>query len=332
MKSLMTSPMKVVVIGTGFGGNLLAPMYRQLGCETQIVSPRDTDAIRQACAADVGLVSIHSPPFLHHDHVMIALDHKRPVLCDKPFGRNATEARAMRDRANAVGVVHFLNFEFRRQPSRVKLKQLLTEGAIGTLRHISWTFIGSGLRLQKHRWLFDASLAGGWIGAYGSHAIDTLRWLFESDVADCGGISRIETPIREDRDGVKHPSTAEDAFSAWFTMANGGTVSFDTAYSTPANHPNRMILLGSEGSLELVDELTLILRRPGAAAQTFEFAPPEGDSHGPSLVPWLGEVVAAVKEGHQIHPSFDDGVGAAEAMDRLRAGLIRVPVRQGGAA
>lgn len=323
--------MKVVIIGDGFGGRLMAPIYHQLGCETQVISPRDTDAIRQACAAEVGLVSIHSPPFLHHEHVMLALDHQRPVLCDKPFGRNATEARAMRDRANALGVVNFLNFEFRRQPSRIKLKQLLTEGAIGTLRHISWTFIGSGLRLQKFRWLFDASLAGGWIGAYGSHAIDTLRWLFDSDVANCGGISRIETLVREDRNGIQQPCTAEDAFSAWFTMENGGTVSFDTAFSTPSTLPNRMILLGSEGSLEFVDELTLILRRPGVAAQTFEFAPPTGDGHEPSLVPWLTEVVEAVRERRQLRPSFDDGVAAAEAMDRLRAELIRVPVRQDGA-
>ena len=153
--------MKVVVIGTGFGGRTVAPIYARLGFDVKVVSPREINEIEAAFAGDVDLVSIHSPPFLHHQHVMFALDHGRAVLCDKPFGRDAAEARAMCDRARALGVLHFLNFEFRRQPSRVKLKQLLDEGAIGQLHHISWTFIGNGLRRQTHRWLFDAESAGG---------------------------------------------------------------------------------------------------------------------------------------------------------------------------
>src|SRR5579863_9814761 len=289
--------MKVAVIGTGFGERVVAPVYRQLGFQAQVISPRDTAGIEAACADDVDLVSIHSPPFLHLPHVMTALDHGRAVLCDKPFGRDAAEARAMRDRARSVGVLNFLNFEFRRQPSRVKLKQMLDDGAIGPLQHISWTFIGSGLRAQKYRWLFDAGSAGGWIGAYGSHAVDTLRWLFNSEVADCGGISRIETRSRIDRDGVVRAATAEDAFSAWLVMENGGSVSFDTAFSTPVSLPHRLILMGDEGALELIDEREIVLRQPGKPSETIAFPPPPGDPHEPGLVPWLTQVRDAIKEG-----------------------------------
>ncbi len=80
---------------------------------------------------DVDLVSVHSPPFLHVDHVNATIDHGHPVLCDKPFGRNAAEAEAMRDRATEAGVLNFLNFEFRFAEAWAKLKQLADDGTIG---------------------------------------------------------------------------------------------------------------------------------------------------------------------------------------------------------
>lgn len=310
--------MKALIIGTGFGANVIAPVYEQLGIETIKVSPHDDDAVRTACAGDVDLVSVHSPPFLHHRHVQWALDNGHAVLCDKPFGANAAEALAMRDRAKALGLLHFLNFEFRHAPPRVKLKALLDEGAIGTLQHIHWVFIGNGLRQQKHRWLFEAEKAGGWLGAYGSHVIDTLRWLTGSEVESCGGVSRIETRIRPGKEGGTIASTAEDAFSAWFAMADGTTIAFDTAFSTPVSLPQRIVLLGSEGALEMTGDLDLVLRRPGEADRTFAFDPPTGDPHLPALLPWLTQVRDALQDGRQIGPNFDDGLATAQAMDQLR--------------
>ncbi len=317
--------MKVSIVGSGFGERVMALVYRHVGFEVvAVASPRDTEAVARALAADVDLVSIHSPPFLHHEHVMRAFDQgRRAVLCDKPFGRDAAEARAMRDRARELGALNFLNFEFRQHPSRAKLTELVRDGRIGALQHVSWTFIGNGLRQQKHRWLFDKDLAGGWIGAWGSHAIDGLRCLFESEVADCGGVSRIETTSRPDREGVVRPSTAEDAFSAWFVMGNGRTATIDTAFSTPVAMPTRIVAMGSEGSLELLDDLTLTLRRPGGKEEVFTFPAPSADPHEPGLVPWLSAVKAAVASRTQITPSFDDGLAVAEAMDRLRATLVR---------
>ena len=163
------------------------------------------------------------------------------------------------------------------------------------------------------------------IGAYGSHAIDTVRWLFRSEVARCGGISRIETESRMDRNGVTQASTAEDAFTAWFVMENGGSVSFDTAFSTAVGLPHRLILIGSDGALELIDERTIVWRRPNAEPETIEYPPPPGDPHDAGLVPWLTEVRAALRSGRPSAPSFDDGAAVAEVVQTLRDTLIRAP-------
>jgi predicted dehydrogenase len=303
--------MRVAVIGTGFGKHAAAPVYESLGLDVEVISPRDDAAVKAVIASDVDLVSVHSPPFMHVDHVNAAIDNGHPVLCDKPFGRNADEAEAMRDRARAAGVLHFLNFEFRFNASWAKLKQLAGDGTIETPVHLNWTFYGSGLRGRKYGWINDRERGGGWIGAYGSHLIDFTRWLFNSEVVDCGGVTRI--------DGSPPEATAEDAYSAWFTMANGCTAAHDTGFAGAVPLAPRATLLGSAGSIELTADTTLVVYRPGEAPQTFEFPPAPRRSPPPALALFLGDVVDAVRTGTQIAPSFDDGVAVAHAMDQLRA-------------
>ncbi|CAN7327901.1 Gfo/Idh/MocA family oxidoreductase [Phenylobacterium sp. LjRoot225] len=313
--------MEVLVIGAGFGAHVMAPAYARVGMSPRVVSPRDGEALSQALAGRLDLVSVHSPPFLHHEHVMMALDRGCAVLCDKPFGRNAEEARRMRDRAHDLGLLHFVNFELRWKRTHLRLRQLLDEGAIGALQHVSWTMFGDGLRGQKYGWLFDADRAGGWIGAYGAHAIDTLRWLTGREIVQCGGVARTEIPSRLDQDGVAHPATAEDAFSAWFVMDDGCTFNFDTAYAAAVTMPERLVLLGAEGAIEVVDDQVLTLRRPGGAAETFDLGAPAGNAYAQTIDPWLASVRDALRDGRQIVPSFDDGVATTEVLDQLRAAV-----------
>ncbi|WP_326545340.1 Gfo/Idh/MocA family oxidoreductase [Mycolicibacterium sp. ND9-15] len=308
--------MKVAVIGAGFGKHAAAPAYAGLGFDVEVVSPRDEDAVKAALASDADLISVHSPPFLHLEHVSGAIEHGHAVLCDKPFGRNADEAALMRDRAREAGVLHFLNFEFRFNESWSRLKELADGGAIGIPRHLHWTFFGSGLRGRKFGWINDREQGGGWIGAYGSHLIDFTRWLFGSEIADCGGITRI--------DGSAEGSTAEDAYSAWFAMTNGCTATHDTGFAAAVPSAPSVTLIGSDGTVELTSDTTLVVRRPGEDPQTAEFAPPPRRSPPPALTTFFGHVAEALRTGTQISPSFDDGVAVARAMDQLRAKAVRL--------
>lgn len=336
--------MKVAVIGAGFGRYAMAPVYEKLGFTVEVATPRDPEAVARAIDAKPDLVSVHSPPFMHHDHVMRALDRGCAVLCDKPFGRNAAEARAMRDRAREAGVLNFVNFETRWKPNRAKIKALVEQGAIGRPQHLNWTFFSNGFRTGPHGWVNERELGGGWIGAYASHCIDIIRWVFDSEIARCGGISRIEVPRRADKDGVEHAATAEDAYSAWFVMKNGCTAAQDTAYCAAAPMPMRIILMGEEGGLELVGDTRLVVRRAptggealsaaeriklgllaGEGDEVYEFQPAPGEAHAPALTPWLEAVRDALRAGRQVPTSFEDGVAVAEAMDHLRANLVPAP-------
>ena len=117
---------RVGVIGTGFGASSVAPAFEAADdCAViEVVTPRDDAAVAALCArADVDLISVHSPPFLHLDHVRRAIDAGHAVLCDKPFGLNAEESATMTELAKDAGVVNLLNFERRFDPGRERLRR-----------------------------------------------------------------------------------------------------------------------------------------------------------------------------------------------------------------
>jgi predicted dehydrogenase len=312
--------MKAVIIGTGFGEHTAAPAWRAAGCEVEVISPRNPDAVRAAIEAPCDVVSVHSPPFMHLDHVRLAVANRRPVLCDKPFGRNAAEARQMLELAEGAGVPHFLNFEFRRAPVRVKLKELLDGGAIGDPVHVTWAMHTSIGRSRRHGWLFDRGLGGGWIGAFGSHVIDALRWLL-GEVAEVKAELRTEIKQRRDREkgeALMHDCTAEDAFTAWMRMQNGVTVAFDSAFAASVNTAERIVVFGTEGALQIENGRELTLLRPKQAPEYFDYRTDETDPHKPGIDIWVGQICEAIAQGRRLTPDFNDGVAAAEVMDRLR--------------
>jgi predicted dehydrogenase len=312
---------KVLVIGTGFGRHAAAPAYGSVGFEVEVVSPRDAAAVARGIASGADLVSVHSPPFLHVEHVSAALDRGLAVMCDKPFGRTADEAAAMRDRARDAGVLNFLNFEFRCRDAWTQVKELADGGAIGKPTHLSWNWFGNGLRGRRFGWIYDADLGGGWIGAYGSHLIDFTCWLFGSEIVDCGGVTRIDDPTHADGDGRPRQATAEDAYAAWFVLANGATAAHDTGFAAATTTLPRAVLLGTDGSIELTADTTLVLRRAGAEPETVTFDRPGRPD--PALVSFFTRVAEALRTGSQIGPSFDDGLAVAQVMDRLRTGAVR---------
>jgi predicted dehydrogenase len=316
----------VGVIGRGFGQTVVAPVFAETeGCTlVDVISPRDPDAVRALCEhPDVDVVAVHAPPFLHPSCVGAALDAGKAVLCDKPFGRSAADAEAMEAAARAADAVALLNFEFRHHPGRVALRSLLRDGAIGTVEHIQWTVFGAGFRvpLRPYGWLFDKERGGGWIGAWGSHVIDFLRWTF-GDLVDASARLRTDITERPDADGTMHPCTAEDGFTALLSTGTGVSVTIDTSFVAVKNSPPRVVVLGSEGTLESIADGKITLRNAEGTHEVFSFDPPREDPHLVPMRAWAQVVRDAVRNGEVTEgtATFADGVECARVMDALRAG------------
>jgi predicted dehydrogenase len=313
---------RVGIVGGGFGARVVAPIFSEVGLDVvDVVSPRDEAAVRALCRRDVDLISVHSPPFLHATHVGWALDAGRAVLCDKPFGRSAAEAAGMVEAADAAGAINLLNFEFRHEPARVRVKQLLDDGAIGTPERLQWTAISSGSRvpLRRFGWLFERAPGGGWIGAWGSHAIDAVRWLL-GEITTAGAHCTVTIPERPDRDGVLRACDAEDAFTAWMTVEGGATVGIDTTFAAAATLSTHVVICGSEGTIDITNDHRIVLRSVDGGREDIELEARSGDPHAGALRGWGAAVRDAVAEGRQITPSFADGLACARVMDALRSG------------
>lgn len=313
--------MKVNVIGTGFGSRVFAPVYEDLGIQVEIVSARDYEGVRRACTTPADFVSVHSPPFLHREHVLLSLESGQNVLCDKPFGRSAGEAQEMLDAARSAGVIHLVNFEYRHDPARQRLKGWIDDGAIGRVQHIGWTMYSNGSRGRKYGWLFEKDSGGGWIGAYGAHVIDAMRWMVGEIV---GGqcLCRTDIPTRTADAGESVPCTAEDAFTASLVFDNGVTGMIDTAFGIPEYRPQRIEVFGTAGVIVLNGVTDLQLRVGGEERERLRFEAPTGDPHEPSFRAWASVVKEAIAGDSQIRPSFEDGLACARVIDQLRASAV----------
>jgi predicted dehydrogenase len=324
--------MRVAVIGTGFGARVVAPAFDAAdGCEVvDVVSPRDdAEIVRVAARPDVDLVSVHSPPFLHATHVRVALAAGKAVLCDKPFALNADESAALVQEAAAAGAIALCNFEFRFHPVRRLLRELVRTDALGAIEHVQWTHLSAGSRvpMRRYGWLFDRDRGGGWIGAWGSHSIDTLRWCF-GEVRTVEALARIDIAERQDDHGELHRCTAEDGLSATLGLERRVTVSIDSSFAASASIPARLTVVGADAVCEiLADTRVLVRRADGTREDLTPAAHPKrsgSDGHdGPMRR--FAEVVRDVVTSGEVPPgvpTFVDGHACDVVLDRLRAAPV----------
>jgi predicted dehydrogenase len=312
----------VAVIGTGFGARVVAPAFAAAGCTVVgVVSPREpADVYALIGRREVDLVSVHSPPFLHADHVRAALVAGKHVLCDKPFSMNAEEAAALESEAADAGVVALCNFEFRYAPARARLRALIREGALGRIEHVQWTHLSSGSRvpLRPWGWLFDRDRGGGWIGAWASHAVDTIRFMF-GEVVDTRSRPRTDIGARPDAEGVMRVCTAEDGLTAWLELDGGVTVAIDSSFAAPVTIAPRLTVSGSGGIAELVSDERLTLRRTDGSETREAFAAGT-DHHATPMARLAAAAAAATTETVAAAglPTFADGRACDQVLERLR--------------
>ena len=315
----MTDVVRVGVIGTGFGASSVAPAFAGADDCTvvEVVTPRDDAAVAAVCArADVDLISVHSPPFLHFEHVRRAIEAGHAVLCDKPFGLNADEAAAMTELAREAGVVGLLNFERRFDPGRERMHELLRDGMIGEPNHFQYSrFIAVPGR--PYTWLCSRELGGGWLAGQGSHLIDCCRWLF-GEIVDAAAVLRTAMAERPDAEGQLHRCDADDGFVASLRTATGVTAVIDCSLETPVSTPERTVVFGDAGMLEINDD-AVVLRTAAGDVEPFAVDLQGKPALAVSMERWAGFVCDAVRRGdvEPGWPTFDDGLACAVVMDQM---------------
>lgn len=92
----------------------------------------------EALVADpeVDVVYVASPHSHHAEHALLAIAAGKPVLVEKPFTRDAHEARLVVDAARAAGVLVVEAMWTRFLPGTDVVRQLLADGVLGELETV----------------------------------------------------------------------------------------------------------------------------------------------------------------------------------------------------
>lgn len=143
-------------------------------------------------------IVVLAPDDLHYPIVMDALDARIHVLCEKPLALTAGQAKAMYEKAEAVGVKHMTFFTYRWFPPFMYLRDLITQGYIGRCFHCNIRYFSGYARDARYRWRFDRRRANGNLGDFGSHMVDLARWYL-------GDIARVSAHLTTsvERDGLE---------------------------------------------------------------------------------------------------------------------------------
>lgn len=116
----------------------------------------------EGLAADDGvdLVYVASPQSHHREHTLLFLESGHGVLCEKPFALDAGEAADMVAAARRHGQFLMEAMWSRFLPAYVRLRELVAEGAIGTVLSVDADF-GFPFPYDPAHRLFDPALGGG---------------------------------------------------------------------------------------------------------------------------------------------------------------------------
>lgn len=203
MTRSLEQPIRIGVLGTArvvpYG--LLRPASGLGGIEVAAVASRSRDRARGFAAihgiprahegyaslladGDVDAVYNALPVSLHCEWTVRALEAGKHVLCEKPFAANALEARQMQAAARQQGLVLCEAFHWRYHPLAARMKEIVTSGELGNIRHIEGHMCVVIPDRRDTR--YQLELAGGATMHCGSYVVNMLRFLAaaEPDVVD----------------------------------------------------------------------------------------------------------------------------------------------------
>jgi predicted dehydrogenase len=189
---------------------------------------------------DVDLVVIGLPNVQHVEATRLACEARKHVVCTKPLGRNAAEAREMLDLVEAAGVLHGYAETEVFSPAVMRVRRMIDDGAIGRIFTIRSREAHSGPH-AAHFW--DADLTGG--GALmdmGCHMFEAFRYFLGK-----GDLPR-EVVAWGDRLVHHERATAEDNAIAMVRFQSGAMGVAETSWAALGGMDLRNEVYGDKGA------------------------------------------------------------------------------------
>jgi D-apiose dehydrogenase len=198
---------------------------------------------------DLDVIDIALPPAHQFDVVNAALEHRFPVICQKPFAVSYAQAHKLASRADQLGVPLIVHENFRFMPWYREAKRLIAAGHLGDLHGILFRLRpgdGQGQGAYLDRQPYFQKMQRFLVAETAIHFIDTFRYLL-------GEVQAVSARLRR----VNRHIAGEDAGVITFEFQSGAVGVLDANRSNDHSAANtrrtmgEMWLEGMRGCLRL---------------------------------------------------------------------------------
>ena len=154
----------------------------------------------------------------HAEMVLAAASAGKDILCQKPMALSLADCDRMTAAVEKAGVKFMMAHQMRRDPSNIKIKELLESGVLGRIslfrrRHAIPVLLNDGFVNGLTRWHFDPEKNMGMFMDDASHATDLIHWLMGKPISVMAEIQNTVTNFSPDDTGVAIYRFADNAMA-----------------------------------------------------------------------------------------------------------------------
>jgi len=258
---------------------------------------------------DVDAVFIATPPYLHSEMAIRAIQAGKNVYCEKPIGITPAQVRALLEAARGSKKVFVAGQQLRSQKQLQETVRQIGSGAIGNVimvkaqRHASSDLPHDGTSAD---WYFDVTKSGGYLIEQSVHNLDLCNWAIGSHPERACGFGGI-LMYKNDPPG----RTIFDCGSLTYEYPGGVKMSFTQNVFHPGSMPNGNQYVYVYGTKGAVDLTSGTMYPPERNSQPVVLAPKRQEDQYAHLAAFYDSIL------HGTPPPVDVRVGATAALTSI---------------
>ena len=256
----MKNGFRITLLGTGLIGNFYTMTLYEMRSRDRIHTvysrnkdtaaafakrweiPNSTDDMKKAIEdPETDAVIIGLPNDMHRETVIMAAEAGKAVLCTKPLGRTAAEAKDMLEAVEKAGVFGGYLEDLVYTPKTLKSIDSVKNGALGKVLWVRSRETHPG---PHSDWFWDIEKAGGGaIVDMGCHCIEIIRNFVGKDIRPVEVMCTADTMV--------HPIEAEDSGIGLIRFENRAIGQFEVSWTFRGGMDLRDEVAGTEGTIWL---------------------------------------------------------------------------------
>lgn len=209
--------------------------------------------IEEMCKnAPVDAVWVATPNNFHAQHTILAADHGKHVICEKPMAISIDEANGMVAAIERNGVKYVQGHSRIHRPYIRKMGEIIASGRLGRIIHINTWMYNDWIQRPWEVHTIDPKCGGGAVFRQGPHQMDVVRYLAGGMVRSVRGTAGKWQPYYD----------VEGDYHAFIDFEDGPTAAI--SFNGYANFDIRELTWGIGEGGRIAPEETILGPKPRA--------------------------------------------------------------------